>query len=565
MKASILQLYLTLIVLFATTLLEAQTPNWAWAKSAGNNGGSDYMNGISTDKDGYVYITGSYQRDSLVLDTITLHNSGLWDEIYLAKYDQNGNVQWAKDAGGILDNDVGNAVATDLNGNVYITGIFTSDTAYFGSYNLVNAGGFKSDIFIAKYDAQGNVLWARSAGGLNYDEALAIATDNFGNVYITGWYSSDSIAFGSILLPQANGRDIFLVKYDPNGNVLWANSKGTISSEEAKGITTDQSGNVYITGGYNSNSITFGNSTLINSNSNLSTDVFIAKYDSSGQEVWGKTAGGTGFDIVNSISADLYGNLFITGYYASSQFITGSLSITNTGVTDFFAVKYDSSGTPVWLNTGNGFSSDQLLSSCTDQQGNLIAAGWFNSFSLNLGTTTLTHPGGTTSSNLLIVKYGPQGNLLWASTAIGNGISICTGVATDTSDNVYTGGYFRGSTLTPGLISLSNSNPSGGDDIFFAKLGTTISGISIDEISEHSLQVFPNPFSNQLNLQLRNLPNDVIITIGNSLGQIIQTHKNINGNELILNRGEIPSGMYFVSAISNGIVITTTKVIVSDL
>ena len=185
------------------------------------------------------------------------------------------NWQWAKSAGGTTL-DAGYSISTDAGGNVLVTGSFFADSITFGSTTLINAGGGNADIFVVKYDASGNALWAKSAGGTSSDdEGLGISTDASGNVLVTGFFSSPTITFGSTTLTNAGSRDIFVVKYDASGNALWAKSAGGTSSDDRGfAISTDASGNVLVTGSFQSSSITFGSTTLTNAGS---TDIFVAK------------------------------------------------------------------------------------------------------------------------------------------------------------------------------------------------------------------------------------------------------------------------------------------------
>src|SRR5258708_3022952 len=140
---------------------------------------------------------------------------------------QTGDWGWVKGAGGML-HDVSNSITTDLAGNVYITGYYKSDSMDFGTIVLPNDSGSLPDIFIAKYDASGNLLWVKSTGGQNDDVENNIFVDRNTNIYLTGYFGSDSIAFGNTVLKNSGGNksDIFTVKMDSAGNALWAKSAG---------------------------------------------------------------------------------------------------------------------------------------------------------------------------------------------------------------------------------------------------------------------------------------------------------------------------------------------------
>src|ERR1022692_4879088 len=173
----------------------------------------------------------------------------------------------------------GNSIAVDSSGNSYVTGYFNSTTITFGSTTLTTAGGY--DIFIAKYNANGNVVWAKRAGGSGDEGGYGIAVDGSGNSYVTGYFNSSSITFDTITLTGAGGNDMFIAKYDSSGNVMWAKSAGGSNNDIGNGIAVNSSGISYITGNFTSSSITFGSTTLTNA-SNDTSDIFIAKYDANG-------------------------------------------------------------------------------------------------------------------------------------------------------------------------------------------------------------------------------------------------------------------------------------------
>ena len=259
----------------------------------------------------------------------------------LNSYAQAPDFVWAKSAVG-SKNDNGQSIAVDASGNLYITGVFSSSTITFGTTTLTNNG--YENIFIVKYDASGNVVWAKSAGGSSYDYGVGISVDASGNSYITGYFSSPTIIFDTITLTNKNNTgnttDIFIAKYDVQGNVIWAKSVGGTGNDMGQGISIDASGNSYITGYFSSPTITFGLTTLSN---NGSDNIFIAKYDTSGNVVWAKSAGESYSDVGYSISVDANGNSYITGYFSSPTITFGSDTLSNNGSGNIFIAKLASS------------------------------------------------------------------------------------------------------------------------------------------------------------------------------------------------------------------------------
>jgi hypothetical protein len=177
-----------------------------------------------------------------------------------------------------LDN--GQSVSVDSSGNLYITGDFGSSTIDFGGGALTNTGGDCNgppctDIFLAKFDKAGNYLWSRSFGGDNIDEVYSVSVDSSGNVYITGYFMSSTIDFGGGALTNAGVWDIFLAKFDSNGNHLWSNRFGGISDDIGYSISIDSSGNVYGTGYFSGSNTDFGGCPLSNAGAK---DIYLIKY-----------------------------------------------------------------------------------------------------------------------------------------------------------------------------------------------------------------------------------------------------------------------------------------------
>lgn len=206
-------------------------------------------------------------------------------------------VEWVRSAGGTsIDQALG--IAIDPAGNSYVTGNFC-ETSMFGPFTLTSAG--INDIFVAKYDTSGNVLWARSDGGKSGEDGHAIAVDGSGNSYVTGNREGTSI-FGPFTL---TGGGFFLAKYDSSGNVLWVRSAEPTAENIGRGIAVDAVGTSYVTGLFHGTAI-FGAFML--ESSDLSADIFVVKCDAGGTVLWARSAGGTLSDQGVGIAIDALGS-----------------------------------------------------------------------------------------------------------------------------------------------------------------------------------------------------------------------------------------------------------------
>jgi hypothetical protein len=380
------------------------------------------------------------------------------------------NWLWAKNPSGNLT-DVGMSIAADANGNVYVTGHFWSSSITFGSTTLINTSFDSLDIFVAKYDAVGNVLWAKNFGGTNDDYPFCIAADAIGNCYITGTFHSTSITFGSTTLSnqEAPLRDFFIAKIDSSGNSLWAKSAGDslTTSAVGEGISLDSSGNIYVDGDFQGTSITFGSTTLTNADFNTS-DIFIVKYDASGNILWAKRAGGADYDFGHDISSDVAGNFYLAGEFWSASIAFGSTTLTNAnwGTPDIFTAKYDSSGNAIWAKRAGDTYDDLANGISIDTNGNCFITGTFDGPVLSFDTITVTNSGG--NADIFVAKYDPSGHALWAKGIAGNMVDNGNSIVSDLNGNCYVTGAFTSDSLIFGnTTTLTNTGVSG--DIFVAK------------------------------------------------------------------------------------------------
>ncbi|MEO8149430.1 MAG: SBBP repeat-containing protein [Bacteroidia bacterium] len=546
MKTKLTLLIILLSLFFIYEEGMAQAPGWDWAKSAGGIY-SDIGNGIATDANGNVYVTGRFSGTITFGSTTLTYVGG--DDIFIVKYDGNGNVLWAKSAGGTF-NDEGTCISTDAGGNIYVSGFFQSPSLTFGSTTLSNSGG--SDIFIVKYDGNGNVLWAKSTGGTDTERGNGIATTANGNVYITGLFNSTSIAFGSTTLTNANAgiMDVFIAKYDGSGNELWAESAGGTDADIGFAIASDASGDVYITGYFASSTITFGSTTL--SIVGAGADIFIVKYDAGGNVLWAKQAGDFSIDIGYGIATDAAGNVYVTGYFGSASITFGSTTLTNTSFgNDIFTVKYDGSGNVLWAKSAGGTGNEVGQRITTDPGGNVYVTGDFQSSAITFGSTTLSNTG---QEDIFIVKYDGNGNVPWAVSAGGTSGEGGQSIATNSSGNVYVTGYFVSPSITFGSTTLTNVN---GTDFFVAKLSST-TGIA-EQNPNNGVTLYPNPATDYLTIKT-GINKKQVITITDITGKIIYTTTTLS-DKTIINTKDFSQGVYAVQ-VQAADFIETKKVIV---
>ena len=544
-------LTIILFIIFCFSI-NAQTPNWAWAKSAGGHQ-QDIANSITKDKCGNIYVTGSYAGDSITFGSITITDTNsINGGMFVVKYNTVGNVLWVKSAGNnYLDE--GKGVSTDANGNVYVTGVFMSQSITFGTYTLSNVGD--EDIFLVKYDSLGNVLWAKSFAGPQRDISKSICTDKNGDVYVTGFFRSTGITFGSISLVTNGSLDMFIVKCDTSGNVLWAKSGGEALAEEGYVVSTDSNGDVYVIGTFASASITFG-TTILHIDGGL--DIFIVKYNSSGNVLWAKSEGGNSGDVCYGASIDVSDNLYVTGCFGSTSITFGTITLTRVAHADLFLVKYNELGGVVWAKSVGGNDLDMGAGISVDKSKNIYVTGNFNSDSITFGTTTLNKTGSI--GDIFIAKFDSLGDALWAKSVGGGQFVMSKGISSEANGNVYITGYFHSSPITFGTTTLTNA---GGHDMFVAMLGSNV-GIAEKDDSNYKINIFPNPVSCYTTIHSDLFLKNANLIIYDTWGQAVKQITNVSGNTIILYRDNLPSGVYFIRLIENTNVIVSKRIVIAD-
>jgi hypothetical protein len=392
---------------------------------------------------------------------------------------------WANKVGGTYE-DGGTSLATDAFGNVYALGYFYSPTLAFTGTNttLHNTYG-GAYMYLAKYDSCGNFLWAKQAnggvdGGDTYGTGLA--TDAAGNVYVTGYSQADTLFIGSVKLLNTAASQAFIAKYNSSGIVQWAINSSGNSQNQGNAITLDANNNIYITGFYNSTTLTFG-ANHINSgiNDGLTKDAFIAKFDNTGTNLWVKgttsNPNTTGDVIGYGIGVDGSSNVYVTGAFESDYIRFGTDSVANIGYKDIFVVKYNTSGAFQWLKTAGDTDDDGAYGSATDATGNTYITGHIGATStVAFGSHSVTNS--AVNPTAFIAKYDASGTAQWAKSTQGDYYSYNTGngITLDAGGNPYIIGYYSSDSLHVGNVTLFNASiangGTGGDaeyDVFAAK------------------------------------------------------------------------------------------------
>jgi gliding motility-associated-like protein len=345
---------------------------YQWAFNIGSTSLGDNGMVITCDNAGNIYTSGYFFSGVIDFDpSPAIHNlDASSGTIYVAKYNTSGQYQWAFNVGKGTDNNSPFGIKIDASANIYLTGYFQGTNMDFdpsaSSANITSKGGY--DIFVAKYNSLGQYQWAFDIGGPGQDVGRDIEIDNSGNVYVVGDFDGSNIDFdpspsGTANL-SSNSRDVFLAKYNNNGQYQWAKRFGGSGSDISWSLAYSDN-NIYITGSFQGTMDFSPGPGTDNLLSNGGNDFYMTKFDLNGNYRCAFSVGGAGNDDGYRLAADNVGNLYVTGMFASSNTDFNPTSATNllgtNGASDIFVAKYDwpENVAPTGTILGNSICSGQ--------------------------------------------------------------------------------------------------------------------------------------------------------------------------------------------------------------
>lgn len=390
------------------------TSEWD-AFQAGGFGSKDYsqLTDMHVDEVGNIYITG-YFRGQIHFGEKTLYSKAKY-AAFLVKYDKSGFCLWAKMVQGqrYFDYAQAQGLTIDIYGNIYLVGRFNGSVQFDKSESdLFLTSDGRYNVFIAKYDSNGDVLWADEAGGIDVDFGCDIAVDHDQNVYFSGSFSKKARFKNSHWIKGNGGFDTFLAKYNDQGNLLWVRSAlgdGFEDNSRARALALDIQGNIYLSGVFRGK-INLGNHRMV---SKGSFDVYVAKYTPSGRVVWTYSLGGYGWDYVHDLKFSK-SNLYITGNFTGHAAF-GKEVISSIGDSDIYLAKMNAHAPEiVWVRKADGTSWDKSMSVALDTAQNTYITGSFYN-TLNFGIGKKLYAKG--SSDIFIAKYNPEGEVIWVKGA----------------------------------------------------------------------------------------------------------------------------------------------------
>lgn len=391
----------------------------------------------------------------------------------------------ASKAIGTNDN-YGRGIATDNSGNYYVAGHFMGQIKFPKFPNedafVTSQGG--SDVFIAKFNSAGSLVWKVFVTSMNNsEEVIGLRIDANGNVYVAGSFRTQMTVYpvgGSVQTINGPYNGVFVLKLNTDGGWGWSQTFAAISIDD---ITLDGSGNPHIVGTFSGTTV-IGGTTLTSVNS--SYDVYVAKLNTSNSTViWVFAEGGNQTDGAGGLAIDNSGNVFVTGWYVGTADFGASPSVQSltargsSSYSDMFVAKYNSSGSLAWVRTAGGPYNDKGKGIAVNTAGTEVyLVGEFNDtllFGTGLGSNALTSAGG---ADIVIAKYDGNGAILFSIKAGGGYGDTPNAIVLTSSNNFYLTGKIQNyncsfSSNTTPVQTFPLNNTCSSDACFLAKYNSS--------------------------------------------------------------------------------------------
>jgi|GEM_PF-4038406 len=556
------------------TLTVPGSCDWAW-QTWGSASSNNFAHAIATEKiSGDVYITGSILERCDFGNGIILTANGVGD-FFIAKYNNCGIAQWAERSVS-ADFSEGLGITVDGLGNAYVTGRF-KNKFNVGPYSLGTTPSTTEDIFIAKYDKTGAVLWACQGGGPADDAGKAIALNATGSeFYVTG-YIEGSAAIGCTPTPMPfpvinTFRNVFVTRHSATtGTVITAHNytaTGTSISSSGNGITVDQASppNIYVTGEFN-NMLVFGGGAIINTAPNGGKQAFLLKTNSTMTPLWARNVFAnspmSGNSWANAVATDASGTPVITGGFEGTELFTGppNTILGSAGGFDIFTAQYHpSGGNLLWSVREGNNSNDEGRAVCTDMSNNIYTTGYFTKSGGGFALTCKSVGATGGAREVYVNKYNNTGACWMINRTMQFGDlnnDQGNGIAFDGNDNAYLTGSFMGTAAvftTTWPVTLSTF--SGINDIFLKKICNATSGFreeattSIQKTNNKNiLRIFPNPNNGKLSIWIDlERRKDVLVSITDLHGRQVYSAnlQSIQNHQEQIDLGSLSNGIYFI-------------------
>lgn len=575
------------IIIIISSILTSNAQDFIWVSSAGGTS-DDIGRSIAADDNGNVFVTGNFEGDITLgagePNETTLSSLGE-EDIYVAKYNSSGQLSWVKQISG-PGTDIANSITINNAGNIFVVGLY-EDSIIFGSGEinetlLLNTypgsnHNYYNQFFVAKFNNNGELLWVKQTEGYG-GQGFSVTVDSVGNCYAAGRSFNLGATFGAgevneTDLPSYGKDQFFVAKYASNGQFAWVKSAaiswysgGTeFDNKQSVGIAVDNNSNCYVTGTFN-DTTTFGvgETTETTLGPTGWRDIFLAKYNSNGDFIWVKRAGGSSFSEGKAVSTDNQNNVYVTGFFVDSAMFgkgeSNEIILESYSGYNIFLAKYNSNGLLQWVKQSGGGERHYGLDIVTDVLGYSYITGFFRDSTTfgagEISETTLTSGLGSFCSSLFVAKYNANGDFEWANQS-SNTCTESGAVDIDVNGNIYLTGWFYNTSYFDSISTIS----IGGRDLFIAKISGTINNIpAISTFSD--IKLYPNPASRLFTLESPQYGKHInYIEIINLNGQIIFSKQTNGKSTEQIDLSSLTEGSYIVKIAGSNFIIAKKLVI----
>jgi hypothetical protein len=536
-------LFFNLLVFYSC----AQSPSWVWSKSSIGTG-DEMITCSITDAGSNTYIGGTFKSPTVQFGSFLLNNyNSPSEDGFIVKYNSSGAVVWAREISGS-----GSDIITSIclvSGEVWVAGSTTSTSLTSGSDYIGGGGsGFSEATLIVRLTTTGN--FSSSAGyDSYYDESIAcMVSDPSGNIYIAGMYSG-TVNFGpSPITSVSASKDVFVVKYNSSGLPEWTISIGGSGSEYPRALTVDASGNVTVTGIFESDTLKCGAMKQENDLPGV-PDLFVCRLFSSGSANWINSPTGNFPNDDYDLCSDNNGMIYLTGSFNDSSVSFDSFVLnnvdTNSATSDMFLARYDTSGSVDWATSAGGIGND-MSRGIGYISGNLYLSGHFAGDTILFPSVILTNSNTDNTEDIFVCKYDTIGNNVWAVKTGGSGRDFATDISVSTPTRLFVSGQFDSPSLTFGSTAPLSNTSAGTLATFIARLNTPLP-TSISEQEKLHIKCYPNPSNGNINFD--GLEIGSLIRILDGTGKLI-CEKDVSGVFISIDMVRFSSGIYFFQIIN---------------
>lgn len=596
--------------------------NFLWAKQLGGTTGADYGTAITADSSG-VYVGGVFKGavdfdvDTTASETYMMTSTGTNIDAFIVKMDHTGNFIWSRQFGG-SGGDAPNDFVLDGMGNLYLAG-HLNGTSYFGSTTLSSTWS-NEDGLVAKMDTSGNFIWAINFAATDQCRVEGLTLDSNGNPIIVGWFENSvdlDPTSASLVAGSVGDRDIFYAKLDTAGNIDWARTHGSWSTDQGRSVVCDEDDNIYLTGQF-SGTIDFNSSLATDELTSAGNkDIYIQKLTSSGDFIWAKRIGGTANTFPKDLNIDSFGYIYISGTCVGPTVDHNPGAGVDTtayfGSQDIFVDKLDLDGNFIYTKAfGSGFG-EQIFQSYVDDAGNFYTTGFYKDtidFDYGVGVTELISVTDGSSTDAFVFKLETTCNTPFSSSV---DLSTCGAYTWPTNDSTYTtsGSYTEvlssmfgcdslvtlnltinyvdvtlsqdfdtltanatgvtyqwldcdnGNTPIAGATSATYITEANGTFAVIITDGPctdtsscyTVAGVGVNDLNLiENISFYPVPVSEVLSIKYPDV-SEMQITILDQTGRVLIS-KTSNQSITEINVSTLSSGIYYVSIVENGSSIT---------